>query len=229
MSALLSSGWVLLGDWGGLPPPVLASLVGRGMFWLMLAPLLQHMDGPGLWRVLVATGVPADWALPAMLGRAEEGSQVSLLPMVSWSPFPVGLCRLLARVLLPLPFSGSEVTFFLSSSGATLQGSGPCWSAPLGTESWGWGSGMTSCPLSVPGCSLIPPLRLTLGCLGVLPPGRKEQGGSTFGTCMETAAHGAGEPWGWLCQEAPSPSWQGPGRCQDHGFGSLCALEFRPL
>lgn len=76
---------------------------------------------------------------------------------------------------------------------------------------------MTSCPPAVPGCSRGPPLRLTLGCPGVLPPGRTEQEGSPFGISMETSAHGAGQCW-----EAPSLSWQEMS-CQDSG------LEFRPL
>lgn len=91
MSALLASGWALQGACEGLPPPVLAPLVGRGRFWLALALLLQHMAGPGLCRVSVATGAVVDGVLPAVLGRA-EGSQLSLLPVVSWSQAPVGLC-----------------------------------------------------------------------------------------------------------------------------------------
>lgn len=54
--------------------------------------LLELVVGLGVGRVLVATGIPTDWALPASLGRADEGSQLSLLPVVSWSSAPVGLC-----------------------------------------------------------------------------------------------------------------------------------------
>lgn len=171
-SAVLAPGWGLP---GGLLPLSLPSLLSRGVLWQVLAPLLQHVGVPRLWTVSSATGAPEDLSLPAVLGIAEEGSQLSLLPEASWSPSPAGLCGPPAEALLPLPSSGTEVAFLFLFPVVTAQGSGSRWSASLGAVPQGWGSSRASCPSAVPGCSPASSLQTVLGCSGVHPSKREQR------------------------------------------------------
>lgn len=207
-SAVLAPGWGLP---EGLLPLSLTSPLSRGALWQVLAPLLQHTAVPRLWRVSSATGAPADLSLPAVMGRAEEGSQLALLPEASRPRSSAGLRGPPVEALLPLPSSGTEVAFLFLFPGVTSQGSGSCWSAPLGAVSQGCGPSRASCPPAVPGCSPASSSQPVLDCSGVLPPSKRAKGRPHWHLHQDGCAPGQ------LCWELRAVL--APTRvCPDHGL-----------